>query len=523
LENTQINSAKTNDTTAGAKMASSVIPIPPVLKRSMSIFQSGIDNTTGNAGGFPGLNTYLTKQQNQQPQNMGIPQLAVFLVIAFLVVSKVNGAYRLSHIPGPSLAAWSNIPRFLWVWHRKPHRIHIAQHEKYGDLVRYGTNAVSVGDPREINQIYGMTGKFRKSEFYQVILPMSKGRILPGIFATQDESLHAMLKKPIAAVYSMSNLVSFESYVDSTIAYFTTILDERFAEKKAVCNFTDYLQFFAFDVVGEITFSTRLGFLEKGKDIDNIISDIWHFFEYVAVVGQMPWLDTLWVKNPIVSRLRKSGYSAMAAFAAARQKERADREANDQQLNNRDFLSRFMAARKKDPSIPEWAILAWTQSNIQAGSDTTAIFLRTLFYNLLKHPETLQKLRTELEDAKSKGELSEIVTWKESRELPYLAACINEAGRIHPPFGLHLERLVPKGGATVCGKFLPEGTIVGMNGWVVHRHKATFGEDADEWNPDRWLTKDEEKRKEMERSLLTVSVAHFVLPTKKRNGHTELD
>ena len=32
-----------------------------------------------------------------------------------------------------------------------------------------------------------------------------------------------------------------------------------------------------FDVVGEITFSKRLGFLEQGMDVENIMSDIWHW------------------------------------------------------------------------------------------------------------------------------------------------------------------------------------------------------------------------------------------------------
>lgn len=40
-----------------------------------------------------------------------------------------------------------------------------------------------------------------------------------------------------------------------------------------------------FDVVGEITFSKRLGFLEEGRDVEDIMASIWHWFEYVAIVG----------------------------------------------------------------------------------------------------------------------------------------------------------------------------------------------------------------------------------------------
>lgn len=39
-------------------------------------------------------------------------------------------------------------------------------------------------------------------------------------------------------------------------------------------------------MVGEITFSTRLGFLESDTDVEGIMNDIWKWFEYVAVVSK---------------------------------------------------------------------------------------------------------------------------------------------------------------------------------------------------------------------------------------------
>ena len=160
------------------------------------------------------------------------------------------------------------------------------------------------------------------------------------------------------------------------------------------------------------------------------------------------------------------------------------------------------------------ALTAWTTSNITAGSDTTAILLRTVIYNLLRQPKTLERLQLELENAACRDQLSELVTWKETRELPYLDACIKEAGRMHPPFGLPLERVVPSGGATICGQHFQGGTVVGMSGWVVHRDRHTFGDDCDLWRPERWLC-EEPKRRKMEQALLTVSTSlfPFVFPT----------
>lgn len=42
-----------------------------------------------------------------------------------------------------------------------------------------------------------------------------------------------------------------------------------------------------------------------------------------------------------------------------------------------------------------------------------------------------------------------------------------------------------------------------MNPYVVNRHQPTFGADADEWRPDRWLEKDEEHQRKLEQSMLT--------------------
>ncbi|MCJ1257609.1 hypothetical protein MMC24_005435 [Lignoscripta atroalba] len=401
---------------------------------------------------------------------------------------------------------------------------------------------VSVSDPAEIPNIYGFNGKYIKvrkaaerkpsphvvwqqtvlltapqSNFYHVIMPYVKGKVLPGLFATQDENLHRVLKRPIANIYSMSNLLSFEAYVDSTMRVFFDQLDKLFVMTGNVCDLDVWLQLFAFDVMGEITFSKRLGFLERAEDVDGIMASIWAHFYLVAPVGQMPWLDSLWTKNPIFSRLRPSSTNSIVAFTLARMAEKQEvlqKPSEEQpQANSRDFLSRFMEAKAKDPSSPPWAVLAWATSNIIAGSDTTAIVLRTIFYNLLKHPDTLRRLLSELDGAAQEGRLSELVTWKESRNLPYLNAVIKEAGRIHPPFGLPLERIVPPEGAEVCGQHLRGGTIVGISAWVVHRDKATFGEDCNEWNPDRWIHCTETKRKAMEHALLTVSFAPFSLPS----------
>lgn len=112
------------------------------------------------------------------------------------------------------------------------------------------------------------------------------------------------------------------------------------------------------------------------------------------------------------------------------------------------------------------------------------------------------RLANEFAEAGLTGPIPE---YSEVQNLPYLDACVQEASRLHPPFCLPFERVVPIKGITVCGKFLQGGTVVGCSPYVVNRHRPTFGEDVEEWRPERWLLRGEEDRRKLESSMMTVS------------------
>jgi cytochrome P450 len=79
--------------------------------------------------------------------------------------------------------------------------------------------------------------------------------------------------------------------------------------------------------------------------------------------------------------------------------------------------------------------------------------------------------------------------------------------RLYPVVSYPLERIVPDGGAELCGVFLPGGTVVGMHAWVVNRDKGIFGEDAEDFRPERWIDVEPEQLKQMEHAFLSVGDA----------------
>lgn len=90
------------------------------------------------------------------------------------------------------------------------------------------------------------------------------------------------------------------------------------------------------------------------------------------------------------------------------------------------------------------------------------------------------------------------ITWHEGCTMTYYQACIKECLRYHPALGQILPRIVPEGGVEICGRFLPGGTTVGCNAYTIHRDKNLYGQDADEFRPERWIEGNPEQIRKME-------------------------
>ena len=125
------------------------------------------------------------------------------------------------------------------------------------------------------------------------------------------------------------------------------------------------------------------------------------------------------------------------------------------------MVTKFLDYHAEDPGkFTDFNILMGCLANVVAGSDTTAISLSSIFYNLIKTPSALAALRDEIDTMAKNGEISDPVAFKEAQKMPYLQAVIKESLRMHPATGLPLARVVPEGGDTIAGQFFPEGVSI---------------------------------------------------------------
>lgn len=126
--------------------------------------------------------------------------------------------------------------------------------------------------------------------------------------------------------------------------------------------------------------------------------------------------------------------------------------------------------------LTDMELMTEAQSYITAGTDTTAITLSYLIWAVCRNEEVKGRLLKELEDLPYDD-----LTYRDIRDLPYLACVIEEALRRYGAAPGALPREVPVEGAVLVGQHIPGGTIVSTQAYSLHRDPSIFP------NPDEYV------------------------------------
>jgi cytochrome P450 len=152
-----------------------------------------------------------------------------------------------------------------------------------------------------------------------------------------------------------------------------------------------------------------------------------------------------------------------------------------------DLLSMLMRVRDEDGTrMSDRQLRDEVLTFLLAGHETTALALSWTWHLLAQHPETEQKLRSEL-DRVLAGRTPE---FSDLAALTYTESVIKESMRLYPPAWSLARTVVSE--IEVRGYKIPAGSNIVMSQWVLHRDRRYFS-DPEKFVPERWL--DEQSRK----------------------------
>lgn len=161
-----------------------------------------------------------------------------------------------------------------------------------------------------------------------------------------------------------------------------------------------------------------------------------------------------------------------------------------EEKDNAEGLERYILVREMATMMHDPYELRMQLMNVFfPARDTTAIAFSNCVFELARHPTEWTKLQDEVTQHDERTPL----TFKNLKSFSHVRAIINETLRLHPATSkvgriCLKDTVLPRGGGKdgSAPLFVPKGRNIDMDLYTLQRDKSIWGDDADEFRPDRW-------------------------------------
>ncbi len=403
------------------------------------------------------------------------------LLLAFILYSCIYNSFisPLKDIPGPFFWRLSRFPYLYSQLRGNKHRDILKLHKKYGPVVRICPREISYTNAAVWTDAWGH--RQGHHEFKKDTKPTPVNGTLGILSASRED--HSRFRRLLSHAFSANGLREQEPRIKQYVDLLMTGLSMH--GKADTVNLVEWFNWTTFDLIGDLAFGESFGCLENSRThpwIESLFGGLSSvvFFDAVRSLYLTPLLIFLVPKR--LQKLRISSYEFIHDKIAKRVKLGNDRgDFFDKVLKN------GVLDEEKAPGDREIGMtIKEMESNggnlVLAGSETTATLLSGTVFQLLSNPSILDKAVAEI---RSSFASEDEITIDSAVNLPYLLDLLSEAMRIYPPVPTFSGRIVPPGGDTVDGKWLPEGTSIHMVQYAAFHLEENFKR-PEEFLPERW-------------------------------------
>lgn len=357
--------------------------------------------------------------------------------------------HPLAKFPGPATSAISRLPLIQSHFKGKLHQWFDDVHAKYGSIVRIAPNELSTISPQAWKDIY-QSRPFLFKDSYSLTPPLNNAHSL----FTAPDGVHHRIRRVFANAFSENALREQSSVIETQVDGFIRRVRREIAYTRGEVDMARFYGYLALDIVGELVYGESFHSLDQEEE-NNLI----RIFALGAKFGSLRTslsryhpLELVfgWVGLRLTSKQRTANWKRFQKWTTARLR------MGSLGTGRSDFISPVIGnlENEKKMSITRPELDTNSGAIAMAGSSLPTIALTAATYFLLCYPQTLEKLMREI---RSNFQAGEEITVLSTQNLPYLKAVITETLRIHHPTPSQLPRLVPNGGRTICGHFIPGG------------------------------------------------------------------
>ncbi|KAK1668003.1 hypothetical protein QYE76_056162 [Lolium multiflorum] len=151
-----------------------------------------------------------------------------------------------------------------------------------------------------------------------------------------------------------------------------------------------------------------------------------------------------------------------------------------------DLVDVLISFSKEQPDFTRDHVKAIIMDTFVGGVNTSSVTIMWAMSELIRNPLVLKKVQEELRMVAGGNDR---VQPEDMPKLSYLKMVVKETLRLYPSVPLLLPRETMRH-IKIGGYDVPAKTRVLVNAWAIGRDPASWGEDAGEFNPDRFVDKE---------------------------------
>lgn len=368
-------------------------------------------------------------------------------------------------------------------------------------MCRIGPNMLITDDGEFIRKMNTVRSAYSKSEWYSAL---KLDGHYENVLSSTDHAEHLALRNKLVNGYSGTGNPGFESDIDTVVMDVVDLINAKYLSIGDDLRPFDHsliMQYLTLDVVTSLSLGKAFGWVKEDKDIHEYIETMWGNFPILNFLMSYP-PSMRFLSLPVIQRSMapsmkdRTGLGKIKGVAFDIVSKRvAEKQAGEKEVRQGDMIDSFIKQGLSEAQIADNVLV-----QLLAGSDTTVSSLRASFVSIMSNPRIYKRLQAECDEVAKEIPFDRVISYQRAIRMPYLDACIKEALRYHPAATGPLPRTVPKGGDWYEGKFLPEGTVIGLARWNMSRKNKVYGIDCEVFRPERWLDSTPEQIAKMEKA-----------------------
>ncbi|RKP04811.1 cytochrome P450 [Thamnocephalis sphaerospora] len=405
------------------------------------------------------------------------PAAALIVGYIGIEVTRRLSLSPLRTVPGPFLAKLTSAHEsYYLITGRSGLYLH-ELHKKHGS-----PNSVSIIDPDSLKKVYSEPG-YRKSTLFRMF-----DNPVPSVFSTCDPDVHRRKRRTMAPSLNTASILRSEDLIWNSGPSALVSKLGQLAKEGSPVNICKLFHCMTLDVIFDLAFNRQMKLIEK--DDHEIFWRIKRGHLYRVFKVCFP-IFYRWEPRWLTSWGSDSAKYVDDLCTKAVQDAR--KRTPEQQRN--DLIGSLIHAVDPDTGVGmgDEELVSETFTVLIGGSDTVSASMTWVVELVESHPLVKQRLLAEIDavypDPTTRPRIAD------KSRLPYLEAVVLEMWRIMSIVPSGMYRVVPEGGRTLCGHFLPAGTMINPCVYGSHR-SAQFWPRAEEFVPERWLEPGAEANKQ---------------------------